>query len=99
MVLYDTLMAFILNYILGFGTFVGEDETVTLHDLIVNFFTYSAGTDGRMVWTPFISPLGDLSNYYYVIAHILTILACISLCVMLWKLLTLPIKWALNAVK
>jgi len=90
MVIYETIWNFLMVYVFG------NVNSTCFEDIYSGILTFSSGTDGRLIWTPSFA-ISDYGNV--VICHLLTIVACISLCVMLWKLLTLPIKWALNSVK
>jgi len=92
MAFYETIWNFLMIYI--FGVPLGDGALIWENwDL---FFNFQAGSDGRLILAPIFS-LGDL--WPWVASHFLTMLACVSLCVMLWKLITLPIRYFANRVK
>jgi len=92
---YQTIWTFIMTYIFGNpDSYIWEDGFFW-----VDLLTFMEGTDGRLVFSGFNFYSVTTSGTLSIFAHFITLCACVSLCIMLWKLLTLPIKWALNAVK
>jgi len=92
MTVYETIWNFIMTYILPNPLSEGCDFAS-----LQGIFYFVSGTDGAIYWTPLsYDYMSGSFSITGVLAHILTILACFSLCFILWKLITLPIRWAVQ---
>jgi len=99
MAVYETIFNFVRDFIVGADSNLLFNSSLTsLWDMYFLQIDVQAGSDGRLIPISF-NFLFDAGPFLGLLTHFLTILACVSLCVMLWKLITLPIRYFSNRVK